>query len=80
MARRGTIGEGIVSVITLDCNECNHSDVCGIKDKYEQFKKSAGYVSASSGKCIHYASDCEDVTIEVKCNHFQKVVERPRGL
>ena len=69
-----------MSVITLDCNECNHSDVCGIKAKYELFKKGASSISATSGKSMHYASDCEDVTIEVKCNHFQKVVERPRGL
>ena len=65
---------------TLDCNECTHSDVCGKKAKYELFQKSASSISASSDRSIHYASDCEDVTIEVKCNHFQKVVERPRGL
>ena len=68
-----------MSVLIKECNECNHSDVCGIKAKYELFIKDASYISATSGKSIHYASDCEDVTIEVKCNHFQKVVERPRG-
>ena len=67
-----------MSVITLDCNECNHSDVCGIKDKYELFQKDASNIYATSDRIIQYASDCEDVTIEVKCNHFQKVVERPR--
>ena len=70
-----------MSVITLDCNECNHSDVCGIKAKYELFKKGVSCISVTSNGSTHYASpDCEDVTIEVKCNHFQKVVERPRSL
>lgn len=68
-----------MSVLIKDCNECNHSDVCGIKAKYEQFQKSARSISVVSLGSEHYASDCEDVIIEVKCSHFQKVAEIPRG-
>ncbi|MBR6982085.1 MAG: hypothetical protein IKH75_00905 [Ruminococcus sp.] len=53
------------------CDGCAHSKVCGKKAIYEKFIHAVNDTSISpKDRTIWYAKDCDDVVIDLKCNHF----------
>ena len=55
------------------CDSCTHVKVCGKKDKYEKYFDALGNVCISPGdKRIMYAKDDADVSVELRCKHYEK--------
>ena len=60
-------------VNTTTCDGCIHADVCCKKKVYEMFIEQVGKVAVyPSQQSTWYATDCNDVLLELKCKHMRK--------
>ncbi len=66
---------------TMPCEECLHEKICCKKENYKKFDKEIGNLCIIIGdKSIWFAKNCDDVTIELKCNHFLRQEWKSKGI